>query len=64
MQMARANCICSVSICFASYLLNHCASIHSAGVVLVWFIVHALLRHIVGFAHLSSLHRQGAVLKG
>ena len=43
------------------HLLHNCASVHSASVILVWIVVHALFRHIVGFAHLSSLHKQDCI---
>jgi len=41
------------------HLLNNCASVHGASVTLVWIVVHALFRHIVGLTHLSSLHKKG-----
>lgn len=43
------------------HLLNNCASVHGASVVLVWIVVPALFRHIVGLAHLSSLHAQDCI---
>ncbi len=43
------------------HLLNNCASVHSASVILVWIVVHALFRHVVGLAHLSSLHTQDCI---
>ena len=42
-------------------LLDHGAGIHSAGVVLVWVIVHTFLRGIVSFPDLSRLQKQAWV---
>ena len=38
-----------------AYLLNYCASTHSAGMIVIWMVVTPVIWHILRLAHLSRL---------